>query len=133
MKIPKTTLNDFINDFIFKINLDEIDEEKANKWHSRSFYSQMMDVWGEVDKTINAYKENRSEEDILTHLNLVSKLCSIVYLDPKVLNGAKYELRVAEWELYDFLFWDNEFHNTVDTIMNWFNQWCFDINYELLS
>ena len=40
--------------------------------------------------------------------------------------------KVAEWELFDYCLWDNQFQNDSVSVMKWFDQWCYDINYDLL-
>lgn len=47
--------------------------------------------------------------------------------------GQKWELRAAEWELYDFFFWNNYFRNSIDTVSKWFDERRFAINYDLLK
>lgn len=63
----------------------------------------------------------------------VHNLCCIVRADPYNANGAKWELRAAEWELYDFFFWGNYFQNSIDTVSKWFDERRFAINYDLLK
>ena len=100
-------------------------------WTDRTFFSQMNDVWGEANKAVESSSEGRTDK-LIRQLKVFSDICSIIYMNPNITDGAKFELREAEWELYDFCLWDNELHNTPKSVMRWFDQWLYDINYDLL-
>ncbi|MBR5376218.1 MAG: hypothetical protein IK139_02955 [Lachnospiraceae bacterium] len=53
--------------------------------------------------------------------------------DPKASEGIKWELKIAEWELYDFVLWDNLFRNTRKSVTLWFDEWCYSTNFEEVS
>lgn len=59
--------------------------------------------------------------------------CAMAYLSPRVTKGEKDTLRLAEWKLYDYVFEDNTFRNDSASVMRWFNQWVFDVNYAALA
>ena len=105
--------------------------QEISNWDNRTFFSQMNDVWGEANKAVEISCEGKTEK-LTQQLKVFSEICSIIYSSPNISDGAKYELREAEWELYDFCIWNNELQNTSDSVMRWFDQWLYDINYDLL-
>ena len=129
----KTEFEDFVKE------TDPEDDKIKREWWERNFYAQMMDIWGEADRLRNyklEYDSNKSEESykrMEKQADLFHHLCNTIYLNPESSYGQKWELKCAEWELYDFVFWDNEWNNTAETVTSWFDQWCYDINYDLLS
>ena len=140
-KIP---YEDFIQDDTFDLKEFSFDEETLNFWRNRSFYTQMMDVWGEVDKARRNYvawqgildekgadKEKRFRV-FLKSMKFARECLAVVKDNNGFEEKVKKTFRIAEWELYDFFFWDNEFCNTADTVTRWFDQWCFQINCDLL-
>ena len=141
----KIEYEDFIRDGHYDLKEFTFDEQTMDFWKSRNFYTQMMDIWGEVDKAKRNYvvwrdvPENEPEkkakrfEVFLKSLQFVRECLAVVKENNGFEEQVKKTFRIAEWELYDFFFWDNEFGNTVDTVMRWFDQWCFGINCELLQ
>lgn len=131
----KMSYEDFVS---LPTNVDDVSESICLSWYERNFLSQMMDIWGEADKTMAAYnkwkndKNDQNYEAIKSHINVLDKYCRVIYSDRSKSEGKKYELKVAEWELLDFIFWDNLFENDEKSVMKWFNQFCYDINYDLL-
>ena len=119
----------------FKNNdYDEPDEEMISRWQKRNFYSQMMDVWGEVDKTVERFnRTHKVDDDLIKKCEFIHKIISVVRNCPGVNIDRKITLRIAEWELYDYMLWGNSWDNTEESIMNWFDQWCYEINYDLLD
>ena len=115
------------------------DEEKdlINVWSSRNFFSQMMDIWGEVDKLPTLYEKSLLDKDssaLKMQLQRVSKFCKIVRNCPGCTKGEREEIKIAEWELYDFYLGNNLFNNENGyEASKWFEQWCYNINYELLT
>lgn len=97
--------------------------------HVNSYHKQMLDVWGEMSNSLSLYKmvkkKKATMEDLMNQLNSFHRCCYVVYSDEKNSEGLKWELRIAEWELYDFILWNNEFHNTEKTVTTWFDQWCY--------
>lgn len=104
----------------------EINPERIKR---RSIYHRMLDIWGEVNRARAAWLKWHDEglpEDLASlerQMNLVDRLCYMVYCDENATFGMKRSLRVAEWELYDFFFMENRFRNTADTVTRWFDQW----------
>ena len=122
-----------------KMTLDEFLEYEEqseisntwDSWHNRSLFAKMMDIWAAADEVVKIYNQDKSS--LLHQISNLHDLCRQIYSSYKYSYGFKWELKIAEWELYDFCLWDNTFQNTADTIMKrWFDQWCYDINYDLL-
>ncbi len=114
--------------------LTKEEEDMIAIWNTRSFMSQMIDVWGEVDKLSDFSKSKSDIDKLIKQIKLVSKLCRVVRNCPNNTDGEKYDIKMAEWELYDYYFGDNIFNNdSPEMAANWFNQWCYDINYDLLN
>jgi hypothetical protein len=121
-----------------KLSLDEFivqpqdspkwDLDSLNELMSRDFVFQMMDVWGEANKAIQIHQTNNTEAILKQLLNL-HDVCNIVYFNDNIHNDVKWELKVAEWEIFDYCLWDNEFQNDSDSVMKWFDQWCYDVNF----
>ena len=148
---------DILNDKIFenKIAYDEFtgsdrydlkeksfDEQTMEFWRSRNFYTQMMDVWGEVDKARNMYaawldadegSKKKKLASFMKEMRFVRECIDVVKNNNDFEDKVKETFRIAEWELYDFFFWDNEFGNTIETVTRWFDQWCFNINCDLIA
>ena len=99
---------------------------------NRNFILLMMDVWGEANKVIEIF-QTKNTEAILKQLSNFHDVCNIIYLNDDIDDEVKWELKVAEWEIYDYCLWDNEFQNDSSSIMRWFNQWCYDVNYDIMQ
>ena len=97
--------------------------------HRHDLHRQLLDVWGEVDSAMSLYdkwkKGKAVKDDVLSQLNCVHNCCYTIYSDPKSSPGIIWELKVAEWELYDFILWDNRFKNKRKTVTLWFDEWCY--------
>ncbi|MDR0221124.1 MAG: hypothetical protein LBI54_06960 [Lachnospiraceae bacterium] len=98
--------------------------ERLHIWEKRPLLAQLMDISIEVEKMIN----NKATEQ----LEQIHNICTLIYANANILEGTKYELKVAEWELWDYLCWDNEWNNDDKSIMQWWNQWIYHINYDLI-
>ena len=120
--MEKTAFLDFVN--------KPLPLAKNSEMSGMSFYSLMNDVWGEANRTVE-YHKNGDTDHLIKQFEVVDHICSRIYMNPDIIDDEKIELREAHWELYDFCLWDNEWNNTSETVMRWFNQWVFDINYEL--
>ncbi len=138
----KIDYDEFIKDLKYDLKDYTFDEQTISFWKSRNFYTQMMDVWGEVDKARNYYIKwkNANTEDkekrfsaLLKSLKFVRECLAIVKENNNFTEPVKQTFRIAEWELYDFFFWDNLFGNTSETVTRWFDQWCYNINLDLLE
>ena len=138
----KIDYDEFIKDSKYDLKEYTFDEQTISFWKSRNFYTQMMDVWGEVDKARNYYIKwkNANTEDkekrfsaLLKSLEFVRECLAIVKENNNFTEPVKQTFRIAEWELYDFFFWDNLFGNTSETVTRWFDQWCYNINLDLLE
>ncbi len=138
----KIDYDEFIKDSKYDLKEYTFDEQTISFWKSRNFYTQMMDVWGEVDKARNYYIKwkNANTEDkekrfsaLLKSLIFVRECLAIVKENNNFTEPVKQTFRIAEWELYDFFFWDNLFGNTSETVTRWFDQWCYNINLDLLE
>ena len=121
------------------------DPQTMEFWRGRNFYVQMMDVWGEVDKARNNYvewyntplenseKKHARFEVLIKSLRFVRECLAVVKENNDFDEKVKDTFRIAEWELYDFFFWNNDFGNTAESVTGWFDQWCYSINYDLLE
>ena len=95
-----------------------------------SIFSQMMDVWGEASVVVEMTRQK--PEIVRQELETLHDICSIVYLNPKAEYGLKTELKTAEWELNDYMMGKNLFGYTKESVMEWFNQWCYNVNDQFL-
>ena len=121
-----------LDDFIIRANdSPKWDPVSLTELMDRNFLLQMMDVWGEADKVIKTHEKSNTEE-IIKQLSNFHDVCNIIYLNENIDDNVKWELKVAEWELFDYCLWDNLFKNDSVSVMKWFDQWCYDINYDLL-
>ena len=119
-------------DYIYA-DYEERDDDMISRWKQRNFYSQMMDVWGEVDKTLEYYKKtNQVDEALIQKCGFIHKMLSTVCNCPGVNKDRRITLRIAEWELYDYMLWGNTWNNVDTSVRRWFDQWCYEINYDLL-
>lgn len=120
-------------------DIPEISQDELNCWHSHNFYSQMMDVCGEIENTkrIKAnYDASQSSDDyerLIESLNKVHRYCTIVRLDDKITPAKAYDLLIAEWFLRDCMIGDNAFNISPKYYTEWFDQWLYDINFDLLD
>lgn len=134
--INKMDYEQFMN---LEDELSSIDEDMMRAWHLRSFHWQMIDVWSSVDIAKWLWKRwQKTNEDsdyrlFIDKMREVHTLCCIVRADPCNSTGARRELRMAEWILYDFFFWDNKFQESIDTVSKWFDERRYAINYDLLK
>ena len=117
--------------------LADVDADVLKMRQARNLYRQMLDVWGEMSGSVESYKKYEkkklTKEELFNQLSAFHRICCTVYKASNITDGAKWELKVAEWELYDFMLWNNEFHNTIKSVTSWFDQWCFGINKEMLG
>ena len=128
--MKKMTLDKFIEQ---PSDDSSYDIDTLNVLMERHFFLQMMDIWGEADNVIRIYLNENNKEKIQKQLDNFHNVCNIIYLNNNIDDNVKWELKVAEWELFDFCLWDNFFQNDHITVMKWFDQWCYDINYSLLQ
>ena len=105
--------------------------ETAKEWLDMGFFQQMNDIWAIASSIIEFHKAN-DKDNIIILLEKLSNLCNIIYNDPETDEGKKWEICYAEWELYDFCLWDNSMNNNYNSVMRWFDQWCYDINYSMI-
>lgn len=120
-------------------DVPEISQEELNCWHTHNFYSQMMDVCGEIENTKRLrvlYEADASSETfdkLKQSVAKVHKYCTIVRLDPKTNSSQSTDLSIAEWFLRDCMIGDNTFNISPEYYTDWFDQWLFDINFNLLD
>ncbi len=131
MDFTKISLESFLQKDYEK---PDIDSAIIVARQNHSLHRQLLDVWGEVDSTMQLYdkckKKKANIEDVQEQLESVHNACYTIYSNPRVTEGAKWELKVAEWELYDFILWDNTWNNTRKTVTGWFDEWCYIANPE---
>lgn len=106
-------------------------QDELELWSERSFKQQMQDIYGEAHRLVKYHREG--SEKLSAQWDVFDMFCSMTLLDPSTTKGERDTLRLAEWELYDYVFGDNTFRNTDETVMRWFNQWIFDVNYSALA
>ena len=73
------------------------------------------------------------KEKVAKQWEVFDLFCSMTYLAPTTTKGERETLKLAQWELYDYVFGKNDFRNSSESVMRWFNQWIFDINYAAIS
>ena len=137
MDFQYVPLKEFLNNDDSAETLADVDAEVLKMRQSRTLYRQMMDVWGEMSGSVESYKKLKkkklTKEELFDQLRAFHRICCTVYSSSNITDGAKWELKVAEWELYDFMLWNNEFHNTIKSVTYWFDEWCYGINKEMLG
>lgn len=106
-------------------------EDELELWAQRSFKQQMQDVYGEAYRLVKYSQEGSSK--LSAQWDVFDGFCAMTYLSPNITKGEKDTLRLAEWELYDYVFGDNTFKNDSASVMRWFNQWMFNVNYAALA
>lgn len=106
-------------------------EDELELWVQRSFKQQMQDVYGEAYRLVKYSQE--SSDKLSAQWGVLDEFCAMTYLSPRTTKGEKDTLRLAEWELYDYVFGNNTFGNNSTSVMRWFNQWMFDVNYAVLA
>ncbi|MCL1884094.1 MAG: hypothetical protein FWF81_10135 [Defluviitaleaceae bacterium] len=104
-------------------------------WDVRPFVSHMSDVWGEANRAIKYFDEwknnetHDSYEKFMQQINLFHDICANIYANSTVFEEGKFELKLAQWELYDYCLWDNTFKNNSKSVMRWFDEWAYQANY----
>lgn len=106
-------------------------EDELGLWAQRSFKQQMQDVYGEAYRLVKYSQED--SDKLSVQWDVLDEFCAMTYLSPRTTKGEKDTLRLAEWELYDYVFGNNTFGNNSTSVMRWFNQWMFDVNYAVLA
>lgn len=106
-------------------------DEELDAWGERSFEQQMQDVYGEAHRLIR-YRQEGSDK-IANQWKVLDTFCAMTCLDPSTTRGEQETLRIAEWELYDFVFGENAFRNDEKSVMRWFDQWMYDVNYSAIA
>ncbi|MBQ9606240.1 MAG: hypothetical protein IJV16_03600 [Lachnospiraceae bacterium] len=133
MDFSPVSMEDFINT---EAQIPQIDPVIIKGRQQNSLHRQLLDVWGEVDASLSIYdkwkKGKALKEDLLAQLDCVHNCCYTIYSDEKASDGIKWELKVAEWELYDFTLWDNFLQNNRKSVTLWFDEWCYDTNFEAI-
>lgn len=120
-------------------DIPKISPVEHENWRAHNFYSQMMDVCGEIEnakRLQEIYETDRDAENfekLKSSLDKIHKYCSIVRLDPKTTDAQRTDLTIAEWFLRDSLIGENTFNISPDSSSDWFDQWLFDINFDLLD
>lgn len=105
--------------------------EELEAWGQRSFKQQMQDIYGEAYRFIKFSQEH--SDKLESQWGVLDNFCIMTFLDPSTTKGERETLQLAEWELYDYVFGDNSFRNDENSIMRWFNQWMYDVNYAALA
>ena len=119
------SLDDFLKT---KFSLENFDEGFVVDWNNKTFFSQMLDVWGEMNYTHQAYSNGSDSSDVLKHLYSFHDVCCLVYNNPNVLSGEKYSLKIAEWEFINYILGKSKDKSCI----KWFDQWNYDINFDFV-
>ncbi len=106
-------------------------QDELELWGQRSFKQQMQDIFGEASRLVKQHRE--ADDGLSSQWDVFDGFCTMTYLSPATTEGEKETLMMAEWELYDYVFGDNSFRNTDESVMRWFNQWVFDVNYAAIA
>ncbi len=120
-----------LDEFLSHPVANNCSDEELALWASRSFKEQMQDIYGEAARLIKYHRE--SKEKVAKQWEVFDLFCSMTYLAPTTTKGERETLKLAQWELYDYVFGKNDFRNSSESVMRWFNQWIFDINYAAIS
>lgn len=120
-----------LDEFVARPVTGSCDEDELALWDAHSFKEQMQDVYGEAARLLKYYKEDASKLD--AQWEVFDRFCKMTYLAPSTTQGERTTLKIAQWELYDYIFGENEFRNDDASVMRWFNQWIFDVNYAAIS
>lgn len=135
-----TTYDEILDEIeLLKADVQDISGAEKSCWHAHNFYSQMMDVCGEIEnaKRLRASYETYSTDETFDKLkqsvDKIHKYCTIVRLDPKTNSSQSTDLSIAEWFLRDCMIGDNTFNISPDYYTDWFDQWLSDINFDLLD
>lgn len=120
-----------LNDFLTRPIAYTGRQDELELWGQRSFKQQMQDVFGEASRLVKQHKE--ADSGLSSQWDVFDRFCTMTYLSPAITDGEKETLMMAEWELYDYVFGDNSFRNTDESVMRWFNQWVFDVNYAAIA
>ena len=107
--------------------LSDVDNDYVQSWSEMSFLSQMLDAWAEMDFTLKSFEQGNKDE-ILQHAKMLHEVCCLIYANPNVFDEEKETLKYAEWEFLDYVLWGSNNKSAI----YWFNQWNYDINYDLV-
>jgi len=72
---------------------------------------------------------HKTREKFMQQIDLFHSICANIYANSTVYEEGKFELKLAQWELYDYCLWDNTFGNNSKSIMRWFDEWAYQANY----
>jgi len=114
-------------------NIEFVPGVERQKWAEKStIFSQMLDVYGEVERLMKYY-ENNEPEKVKRQVEIIHNLCAAIHspTNQKATIGVRKELKAAQWELYDFCLWGNTANNTKKDVMEWFDYW-FNMNPALI-
>lgn len=119
--ISEMSLQDFLKMKSEKIEKNDFDEIVRRR-SMRPVKSLLSDVWGEADHSVRLKSGGKADaESMYRQLESFSRICDSVYINSQATKGLIYELMVAEWEIYDFTIWENQFGNNRKSTMLWFN------------
>lgn len=122
-------LNKNVNLQIFQSEPVPIDI--VNEWKERKELPIMMDVWGEAEALVNLYLCNASMEDLERQWNSFCRCCYLATQSQYITDGLKWELKVEQWLLWSVVFTKYRLEEPErDIIMSWFDQWCYDKNFD---
>lgn len=107
--------------------------EEVELWNSHSVESRLIDIWATADDLLScSNSENSSEASLNSYAERMENLISIICADPAQGRGFRETVREAQWEVFNYVFGDNSFGHSGKSSMSWFDQFMFDINYNLV-
>ncbi|MCF0240065.1 MAG: hypothetical protein HUJ62_06490 [Streptococcus gallolyticus] len=126
-------------DYLYKdFSAEEVDSDMLKFWKDRSLFAQLLDVQGEAERVREAWELHESEpsakneEALDKNLQQLHNVCLLCYKNPNNAPQEMWELKFSEWEMFDFCKGANTLNTSMDYIMQWFNQWAYDVNFALL-
>lgn len=109
-------------------SVEKFDSSYIDDWNKKSFFSQMLDTWGEMNYTLQTFENNENENSINRHLASLHDVFCLFYNNPNNYEGEKESLKIAEWEFINYVTGKSNDKSCI----KWFNQWNNDINFDLV-
>lgn len=108
--------------------------EEAALWNSHSMESRLIDIWATVDDFMGCYVRQGgvTDEKLDSYAERMESLVSMVCSDTTRGPGFAETVREAQWEVINFAYGDNAFGYEGRACMQWFDQFMYDINFDLV-
>lgn len=110
------------------------DAETAALWNSHSCESRLADVWATADDLLSCYEacQGSDETKLCQYAQRMDSLISMICADESRGPRFRESIREAQWEVFNFVFGDNSFGHSGRSSMQWFDQFMYDINFDLV-